>query len=247
MAQSLKRKQMLAKELEGFLIKRIVFIVIITFIILGSLIFYGIPALVTFVDAWDTAKNSNVKKSNSNELVAPLSRPSFQSLPNSATNSADIVLKGFASAGSTVHLKINGVDFGNVVADNSGAFTYSKITLKEGDNTIIAFASDAGGRKSEESNAATIKFDTRPPTLDVTSPNPNEVFSGSGKNIIEIKGKTSEATQMYVNESWVILNSDGSFSYSYQIQPGESSLIMFAMDDAGNRSVQVERKVTFNP
>lgn len=203
--------------------------------------------MVNIADAWDTAKNANVAKSSNNDLQIPLTRPNFQSLPSNATNSADFVIKGYSQAGTTVYLKINTRESGSVVTDSSGTFTFGNIVLNEGDNRFVAYAKDASGRKSDETEPFILNLDTRAPTLEITSPNSGETLGGAEKKVLEVQGKTSEATQMYVNDSWVIMNPDGTFNYKVQLQPGENTLTMFAKDDAGNKSVDVVRKVTYNP
>jgi hypothetical protein len=246
MANSFTRKQLLAKKQEQVLIRRIALIVILTFGFIGVLAYYAIPAMVNIADAWETARNSNVVANKGDNNTIPLTRPSFQSLPYTATNSAEFVLKGYSKAGTTVFLDINSKDSGSVITDNSGMFTFGDITLNDGVNTFIAYSKDTDGRKSANTEPFVLTLDTRAPTLDITGPNYGDTFSGS-QNYAEIKGTTSEATQMYVNDSWVIMNPDGSFAYKYQLKPGENTLTMYAKDDAGNKSVEVIRKVTYNP
>jgi hypothetical protein len=246
MANSVQRKQLIARKHEQSLIRRIVLIVILTFGIIAVLLMYAIPAMVKIADVWETTRDSDVPTGPDEDISIPLSRPSFQSLPYNATNSSEFILKGYAPSGTTVFLRFNNQDSGTAVADNSGSFTISNITLSEGDNSFVVYAKDTKGKKSEESEPLNLKLDTRPPTLEISGPNYGDTFGGS-QNVIDVKGKTSEATQMYVNEGWVIMNADGSFSHKFQLQPGENTLTMYAKDDAGNKSAEVIRKVTYNP
>lgn len=241
------KKTLIAKKHEQALIKRIA--IISVFCIAGILlvIYYAIPAMVKIADVWDTTKNANVPSNSNNGIDIPLRKPDFNALPFDATNSATLTISGRAEPGHNVHLIFNGSEREPVVADNSGIFTFANISMTEGTNSFSGYSQDNKGRKSSNTNVYTVTLDTRFPKIELSSPNNGETFGGAAQSIIEIKGKADEASEMYVNGSRIILNLDGSFSQKVPLQSGENTITVYAMDEAGNKSVEVTRKVIFNP
>jgi bacillopeptidase F len=240
------RKELLARKHEQALVRRIVLIAIVCLTLVLLFIYFAIPAMVKIADVWETTRNASKPGVESSSLDIPLDPPQFNALPTDATNTPSVTVSGRAQAGLAVHLKFNGKDVQNIVADNSGNFTFGDMKLSEGKNTFIAYVQDSRGRKSVDSGSLSIILDTKAPRVQITSPSDGQVF-GSGQQIISVSGKADEATQMYVNGSLAILKSDGSFDTRVFLQPGENTITMYATDDAGNKSVDVARKVTYNP
>jgi len=245
--QRMTRRELLAKKHETALIWRIILFSFFSFALLALVFYYAIPIMVKIADLWETARSSHEAVIPDMSNAVPIPRPQFEVPDRFATNSAQFVLKGTAQAGLTVHVVFNGQKASSVVADSSGVFTVGDIMLRDGVNTFVAYAQDAYGRKSAETHPLEVTFDTIAPKLDVVSPLDDAVFRGFRANIITVSGKTDGATQMYVNGSWIILQRDGTFSQPYQLSPGENILTFYALDDAGNRSVEVTRKVTYFP
>ncbi len=241
------RKELLARKHEEALIKRIVIITVTSFVLIGLVFYYAIPTMVKIADIWETTRNSDTANVDNGDSNVPLSRPYFdQSIPT-ATNSAEFAITGSAPAGKTVHLVMNGAERPTTVADSSGVFTFAGIQLQEGANVFTAYSQDERERKSDKTGELRIDLDTRSPKLDVTGPNDGETFSGARASVITLRGKTDEADEMYVNGGWIILKADGTFEHVYQLSQGENILTMYAKDKAGNKSVDVVRKVTYNP
>jgi hypothetical protein len=245
--QTMTRKELLARKHEEALIKRIVIIALFSFGLIALVFYYAIPTMVKIADIWETTRNSGTANVDDPGAGIPLSRPYFdQSIPT-ATNSANFVLRGNSVAGVSIHATQNGRDLPEVVADSSGGFIISSLSLSEGANVFTVYAQDTRGKKSEVSQELKVSLDTRAPKLEVSSPNNGDTMSGARGGLISVKGKTDEATQMYVNGGWVILNADGTFDHKIQLAPGENTLTMYAADDSGNKSVEIVRKVTYNP
>jgi hypothetical protein len=245
--QSMTRKELLAKKHEEALIKRIVLISVFCIGAMALVFFYAIPTMVKIADIWDNTRNADKPNVNDVNASIPLVRPQFDNDQNRATNSAEFAINGSAPAGKTVHLMMNGAERPTTVADSSGVFTFSGIQLQEGSNVFVAYSQDERERKSDKTAELRIDLDTRSPKLDVTSPNDGETFGGARASVITLRGKTDEADEMYVNGGWIILKADGTFEHVYQLSPGENILTMYAKDKAGNKSVDVVRKVTYNP
>lgn len=245
--QTMTRKELLARKHETALIKRIVIISLFSLGLMALVFYYAIPAMVKIADIWETTRTSDQAVVTDPNAGVPLIRPRFEDDQNRATNSAELDLKGTATAGMNVHLVMNGQEKPSVVADNSAVFTFSGIRLADGVNTFVVYAQDDRGRKSDNSVELKITYDSRAPKLEVSEPGDGAVIGGARASVITLKGKTDEATQMYVNGGWIILKADGSFEHQYQLTPGENVLTLYAMDEAGNKSPDVVRRVTYNP
>ncbi len=241
------KKALLAKKHEQALVKKIVIISVFCFAGVILVIYFAIPAMVKIADVWDTTRNSNVPNNSANGLDLPLQKPTFNSLPFDATSSASLTLTGRAEPGLTVHLIVNTAEKANVIADNQGSFTFANVGLVAGTNSFSGYTQNNTGKKSALTTSYTVTVDTSIPKIEALAPNSGDIFSGASQAVIEVKGKTDEATEVYINGSRGILNADGTFAQKVQLQPGENTLTMYAMDGAGNKSVDVSRKVNYNP
>jgi hypothetical protein len=245
--QYMPKKALLAKKHEQALVKKIAVILVFCMAGIILVIYFAIPAMVKIADVWDTTRNSNVPNNSVNGIDIPLQRPTFNSLPFDATNSATLTISGRAEPGLAVHLIFNGTEKTNVVADNQGSFTFANIGMNEGINSFSGYSQNDKGKKSSPTQTYTVTLDTSVPKIEVSSPNAGDTFGGASQSVVEVKGKTDEATEVYINGSRGILNADGSFSQKVQLQGGENTLTLYAKDNAGNKSVDVSRKVTYNP
>lgn len=241
------KKDLLARKHEQALVRRIAVILVFCLAGIALVIYYAIPAMVKIADVWDTTRNANVPNNKDPDITIPLQRPNFNSLPFEATNSAVLTLTGKAESGLTVHLSFNGAEKSEVVADNSGSFIFANVSMNEGTNTFSAYAQDSKGRKSSPTETYSVILDTREPKLELNSPNNGETYGGAAQAVIDVKGKTDEATEVYINGSRGIINADGTFAQKVRLQGGENTITVYAKDDAGNKSVDVSRRVTYNP
>lgn len=215
----------------------------LTVLLLVALALWGIPALVKLAIFLGELKSSSQPLTGEDTL--PPSPPVILPLME-ATNSAFILVEGFAEEGATVALFLDGVQRQETVVGSDGDFLFSQVSLKEGQNRIEAFATDQSGNRSQPSMAYTVVLDTTLPTLSVEEPQEGRHFVGSWEQRVRISGSASSETTVEVNGSLVIIAHDGSFATSVQLNEGTNLLSVVARDRAGNQTI-VTRTVTFEP
>lgn len=153
---------------------------------------------------------------------------------------------------STFSLKI---DNGNPVS--SADYTYTAITdgyeftytpsaaLADGSHTIVATASDYDGNTSS-AVSITIKIDTVPPTLILSSPE-NNSFTNVASCVVPgtTNDEHSSPVTVTVNGEAVTVNSDGSFSTTITLNEGENTITVVATDSVG-KTTTIQRVVTLD-
>lgn len=172
-------------------------------------------------------------------LVIP---PYLDPLPQ-ATPSGKLIITGRGQSNATVVLYVNGNESKSVAVGKDGMFLISSLSLPEGTYRIQAKAKDANGKQSEFSNEVHTQIKRHPPIVEIDKPTDNITVNGDD-NILMIEGKTEENTDIRVNDRFVVVRPDGTFSYPFPLQNGENSLEIKAIDQAGNFTL-VNRKVTY--
>lgn len=215
----------------------------LTIMVVAALIVWGIPAFIKLA-VWYGDFKSGENAIMSDDTVPPA--PPRISLPYTATNSANLELNGFSEPGSTVKIFVNDEEVRTVAAEDNGQFDGGRIKLKKGFNMIYGVALDAAGNKSGQSRKEQVLYDNQPPQLIVESPQTGAQFFGSGERRVEVKGQTEIDTEVTVNDRSVIVGQEGDFSGFVELQDGEQKLLILAVDEAGNETVE-EIKVTYHP
>ncbi|MDI6860537.1 MAG: stalk domain-containing protein [Caldisericia bacterium] len=149
----------------------------------------------------------------------------------SFVNTPVITIKGSTDKGATVYINDEEID-----VDEEGKFETS-YTLIEGLNTIVIKAEKGTLTKTKR---ISVTLDTTPPKLQVIIP--ENVL----ERIFEIKGTTEVGATVTINDEPVLVNPDGSFSYTLTIPVGENEIqvVVKAQDKAGNVST-VSKTVKF--
>lgn len=149
----------------------------------------------------------------------------------SFVNTPVITIKGSTDKGATVYINDEEID-----VDEEGKFETS-YTLIEGLNTIVIRAEKGTLTKTKR---ISVTLDTTPPKLQVIIP--ENVL----ERIFEIKGTTEVGATVTINDEPVLVNPDGSFSYTLTIPVGENEIqvVVKAQDKAGNVST-VSKTVKF--
>ncbi|WP_158079847.1 Ig-like domain-containing protein [Archangium sp. Cb G35] len=118
--------------------------------------------------ATDAAGNTSGSASRSFTVDSVAPEAPVLSDPGTFVNTATPTLSGFAEAGSTVTVKVDGSPVGTVTANGSGTWNLTLTSpLGEGAHTAIATATDATGNTSGSSTARTFTVDTTAPTAPV--------------------------------------------------------------------------------
>ncbi len=175
----------------------------------------------------------------------PSLAPPVLSIPFEATNTAQINISGYATADSKVNLYLDDAVKDSVKASDDGSFNFSNVSLSLGTNNIYAKSVDDKGKESLASKLLTVVYDNEKPHLTIDSPEDNKKIQGGDKKV-QVSGKTDPGAEVMVNNSQVILGSDGKFSTNLDINEGDNTVDIKAIDTATN-STEIQRKVTFQP
>lgn len=237
-------KQQLPSRLARFeekkLKTRLIFAVIGMLLVVTLLIVFGFRLMIGFFIFLDQMRGKNpTEQSQSTALVIP---PYLDPLPT-ATMSGRLTITGRGQPNATIILYINDSESRRETIPDDGIFSIVSQNLPEGTYTIRAKTADNNGNTSNFSNTITTTIKKRPPILTISSPIDDMIVSGDD-NMLQIEGKTDEGVDVRVNDRFVIVKSDGSFTYPYPLEEGENTLTIQAIDQAGNMT-QVEKIVTY--
>jgi len=171
------------------------------------------------------------KEESSKDDTTPPPPPVFRNIPR-FTNQKILELSGYSEPGSTVIILLNEEE-NQTIANSEGKFFVS-LTLKQGENTVSAYAKDSAGNESFKSQTFSINFDNQPPFLDVTTPSDGARFFGSKQRQVIIEGKTETQSKVFINDRMVVVDKEGNFSYLTTLNEGENKFTIKAKDEAEN-------------
>ena len=238
----MKKRSRLQSIEEKKNIKQAVFFTSLTAILILVFIFLGFPSLVKLAVFLGDLKSRGVNSEEINTL--PIAPPTLEPLPD-ATKSAKLSVKGFAKAGATVKVFLDGVDKAEIVADDNGEFLIKQITLNEGENKIKARVISDTGKESDFSQELVVIVDNKVPEVTIDSPLLGQSFFDRD-NPITVKGKTEKDVSVFINNHMVIVEAEGNFSDQLRLTEGENTVIVLCRDLAGNET-KTEIKVNYTP
>ena len=219
---------------------RLILAILGTIAVIAFLAVFGLRILIGFSLLVDKLRgNSPAATSQSQSFLSP---PVLDPLPE-ATNSAQIKVSGHGQAGLTAIIYLNGTETKKLTIDQDGTFKTQVTVPGEGDLAVSAKVTDDKGNTSDLSEVMTISINSKAPIMEVSSPSDNTTISGDD-NKITVTGKVQEDVQVTVNDRFVVVQNDGSFSYKYPLPEGDTILRIIATDTAGNQT-KIERKVTY--
>lgn len=221
--------------------RRLFLTVIGTIVVLLSVVFLGVPALVKFSLFIGNLRGGG--ETITQDTTPPY--PPHLEAPYTATNSASIAVSGYAEPGTTLEVFLNGESLKKILLGNDGQFSLADVPLIERENKITAQAKDAAGNISQPSDPLIITFKRTPPALEINEPPEGQGFSGNQREV-QITGLTETGATVTVNGRLVMVKNDGTFTYSLPLNAGENLLKIVATDMASNQTT-IERKVTFTP
>jgi len=179
------------------------------------------------------------------DRVAP-PPPTLTNIPQ-ATNSAILKVAGFAEAGSTVKLFLNGNENESQLVGAEEQFVFEKVNLESGENEIYATARDTAGNESPPSTSFRVTIDQKPPQLEVSEPENGAVIKEEKdkQTFVLVKGKVEEKATVTVNDYQAIVREEGNFEYRFLLTAeGENKLKIVARDAAGNKTT-IEKTVIY--
>ena len=213
-------------------LRRMVWMVVVVAGILGAAMMWGIPFLVR-VAMFAGAFGQSGRQVDKSDLIPPA--PPTLAADFEATNSARLTIKGWTEPGAVVYLTQNREPAGNAVAREDGGFLFDEVKLLEGNNTFAGVAVDQGGNKSRPSTELKVRYSTQAPKLEIESPGDGQTVRGSQARV-EVKGVTDAEARLTVNDRLVVVDTGGRFSTLAGLTPGDNTLVIVAVDRAGNQS-----------
>jgi len=221
--------------------KKAYIFIFLTIVSVLLLFFFGLPAVVKFAALITEINKSSVPVEINDTTPPP--PPRISSLPI-AVKEKNIEINGNTEPGIKVIVYTN-EKHEEIISDSEGNFNTS-LELEKNENYIYARAIDASGNESQKSETQTVIFDTQPPVLEITTPSDNKDFYGSRQRQILIEGKSEENCKIQINNRLVIVESNGSFSHSVNLQEGVNNFNIKSEDIAGN-TTETNLTVTFTP
>lgn len=230
------------KSQEKKLVKR-VFITVVTIIALCMFsIYIGLPILaktIVLLSSFRKDTTTNTTLSDASVVFPPVLNP----LPE-ATNSAKIVVSGSTQADTTVKLKLNDNEELKITPDKDGKFKSKTITLRIGENKIVASAIKKNSI-SDEITPVIIQYLKDNPKLEITYPKDGDKITSDNPNIT-MTGTTDSANTLTINDRFVIVNGNGKYSFDTKLSNGDNEYKFVVTDPAGNKTTQ-EIKFSYHP
>lgn len=199
-------------------------LVIIAFAVIGIPLFSKILAV------------TNKPISTATATPPPIITSPILTSPFTATNSATITLTGKAQTGLTVLLGQNGSIEKKTNPKDDGSYEFQDVSLQSGENMFQAYAEDSQGNRSDGSSQITVTYQTDAPKLDISEPANNSTITQRKQSVVSVKGKTEGGNKIYINDQFIFVSTDGSFSGSVQLQDGDNTIKVRAVNTAGNET-----------
>jgi hypothetical protein len=217
--------------------RKAILFVVLTFVAIIAVIFLGLPLSAKFIGFVTSFRKSTPQTSIKD--IAPPGPPNFNDIPD-AVNKPNLSISGTAEPEATVILTFNDSEE-EVISTSDGTFTFS-LTLKKGENTLVAKAKDSAGNESVSSDKYTVLYLSDTPSLEITSPSDRSQYFGTKQQQVAIKGKTDIGVSLTINDRWVKVADDGTFSSTVSLNEGDNTFNIKAIDKAGTVT---EKNLTF--
>ncbi|MDO8571012.1 MAG: hypothetical protein Q7R97_05520 [Candidatus Daviesbacteria bacterium] len=236
-------KSSLTRRIERKSKKRLFFTFLIILILLYSFFTWFFPTLIgnlTFINKLKEQPKKVIPVSENTTLAPPVFN-----IPFDATNSSAIIIRGYSAPEKQVEIYIDDNLSDTIKVNKDGSFISSKLYLNLGTSNIYGKTIDDQGVKSLPSKTIRILYSNEKPKLDVSEPSDNQTINGGDKKI-KVSGKTDPDNTVTINGSRVIVNNDGNFSQTLEINEGDNNIVISSTNSTGN-STQIGRKVTYQP
>lgn len=221
---------------------------IITLIIIIVLIYTTITwVLPSFVGGIGFVKNitNPSQKTATKSFENAEGAPPVLNIPYESTSSSIIEIRGYGTPDTKVKLYIDDSEIQTIEVTDDGSFIFENVTLSLGTNNIFGTTVDEKDKESLPSKSLQLIFDNEKPSLDIYEPEDNKKIEGGDKKV-KVSGKTEPGIKVFVNDTQLILNSDGSFNMDQSLNDGENILTIKAVDGASN-TTQIQRLVNYAP
>ena len=149
-----------------------------------------------------------------------------------------------------VSLSTNGVSSGiTTVTDATGVFVFEGVQITPGDNALTATAQDDAGNLSDRSETLTVVQDIVAPTVQldpIASTISHASFFMSGSVSDNLAGDLESLTLVINDAETALPTRQGVFSQTVTVGGGTSTILVRAVDEAGNTGVSPTFTVSFD-
>ncbi len=220
-------------------------ITIVIIIFLSYFVFtWFLPTLIGGLSVLNRLKPKAEAPVNISEGVV-LAPPVFD-IPFEATNTAKIQVRGYINLSLQVEIYLDDELITTADAGTDGNFEVT-LPLTLGTNNLYGRTVNNKGEKSLPSKKIKIIYTNEKPVINLQSPSDNQQITGGDKKI-QINGTVApiDGISLDINGNQIIVNGDGPFSKTLDINEGDNNLTITASDQAGNITT-VYRKVIYTP
>lgn len=232
--RSLRKRE---SKTQKSLIRNVVIGIIVIFVLLN----WGLPALVGGLSFFNKFKPipKNQSLTNTDTLAPPV-----LNIPFDATNSGTLRISGYANPSQTVKIYIDDELKTTTATDDTGNFQTDPVSLDIGTNDIYGKVVDNNAQESLPSKTIKLTYNSDKPNLTLNGPSDNTQIHGGDKKVT-VSGSTDPDDTITVNGTMVVVNQDGSFSTTININDGDNNVVTIATNSFGNTTV-ITRKVTYS-
>lgn len=203
-----------------------------------------LPNLIGSLSSLNSSKSQNTAESPVSENVTLA--PPVLSIPFEATNSSTIQIRGYSMPKVKVEIYLDDELKTSVETQDDGSFITEPINLLLGTNNLCGKTVAEKGDKSLPSKNIRLTYDNEKPSLSIKEPADNQTIKGDKKVLVSGKTDPQDADVLTINDSRVIISSDGTFSQTIPLNDGDNIITVIASDAAGNLN-QITHKVIFEP
>lgn len=186
-------------------------------------------------DLIPAARGIDIPPSDAGAIIA--TAPILDATPDFVATPALLVqgrVPSFAiSAGQRLRVTVNDGPAVSAPIDANGHFA-APVSLRDGPNAVVVAL--LAGQEIVSTTTRTIVLDRLPPSLSIAKPKSGAVIDGP---TILVEGKAEPYAVVTVNDRFVVVGADGSFSEAFTAPFGPLSITVLARDRAGNETRSV--------
>lgn len=213
--------------------RKFIFTILLIIFLLYATIKWILPNIVGGVGSVTSTFKSPVLQEKPVAENATLAPPVLN-IPYEATNSAQIIVRGYSSGDAKVKVYNDDSLVDTLDADTDGTFTTKEIRLNLGTNNIYGQTVDMKNNESLASKTIKIVYDNEKPDLKIIDPAPDTKTTQGDQGRLYIRGVTENDSKIYINNTQQIVDSKGEFDAFISLIPGENKVVIKAVDKAAN-------------
>lgn len=225
--------------------KRFILSLIVIGFLLYALLAWVLPFFIgglSFLNNFKSSPKTGTPVSEDATLAPPVLNIAYE-----ATNTAGIKIKGYTVPNSSVEIYLDDELKATTKAGDDGSFLTDNVPLSLGTNNIFGKTLSEEGKVSLPSKPIQVFYAYEKPGLNLNRPQDNQTVTGGDKKVT-VSGTTDSGKNitLTVNGGQVVVDANGGFSKTVDLNDGDNNIAVTAADQAGN-STTIQRKVIYQP